>query len=51
MQYISNSHPKRSAAIRPESLNHMLTEHYIMHLAMVRWDYTKHISYDPYTSR
>ena len=41
MEYRPNFHPELSASIRPDSLNHMLKEHYITHRAVVNWDCPK----------
>ena len=45
-----NSNRQRSAVIRPESLNRMLTERYIMYRAMIRRNSLELISYATYTA-
>ena len=51
MEYRLNSRPERSVTIRPETLNRMQDEHYIMLRAFLRWDGQRHKSFSTYSAR
>ena len=51
MEYRPNSGSDTPVSVRPETLERAVTDHYIMHRALVRWDGRRHPAFNTYSAR